>query len=432
MPFTLTMPKLSPTMEKGVIVKWHKKEGDRVNEGDLLFEVATDKATVEHNAIDEGFLRKVLVEEGSEAIVNQAVAVFTEEANESIEGYQPEGIQAMPAKEESTLAKDQTEAQAAPSAKREVTGGMVQPTFKPEPPLQDYTFEFSTEMEKRIAASPLAKKIAKEKGLDLSSVKGSGPHGRVMSRDIDLAQKGAPATFGSKAAPTEAPGSYVEEPLTPMRKVIAEKLQASKTFVPHFYVEQDIDVEKMIDLRTQLKDQGIKVTFNDFVLRASALALKQHPVINSGFNSENNTIVRFKTVDVAVAVSIDGGLLTPIVRHADYKNLGQISSEVKHLAGLAKQGKLKPEQYQGGSFTISNLGMYGIHSFKAIIEPPKSSILAVGGIRECAVVKEGQVVPGKRMMLSISCDHRVVDGADAASFMVTVQKLLQEPAILLI
>lgn len=429
MPFTLTMPKLTPTMEGGTIVKWHKKEGDPVKDGELLFEVATDKATVEHSALDGGYLRKILVTEGEEALVNQAVAIFTESKDESIEGYQPEGLKQEEV-ETSTGESGATEA-AAPAAKKG-GGVMSQVAFPIEPPLEDYTFEFDTGMQERLAASPLAKKLAKEKGVDLTSVRGTGPDGRVMSRDLDLAQPDTPASFGHKGTPTEKPGSYDEEPMSPMRKAIGEKLQASKTFIPHFYVQQDVDVEPMIALREQLKAGGIKVTYNDFIMRAAALALKEHPVVNSGFNSEGNKVVRFKTIDIAVAVSINEGLITPIVRHVDYKNLGQISAEVRHLAGLAKEGKLQPHQYRGGSFTVSNLGMFGIHDFQAIINPPQVSILSIGGMRDCAVVKDGQVVAGKRMMLSLSSDHRVVDGADGARFITTVQKYLENPTILLI
>jgi len=433
MPSTLKMPKLSPTMEGGTIVKWHKKEGDAVKADELLFEVATDKATVEYNSLDDGFLRKILVHENEEAIVNQAIAVFTEKKDESIEGYEPEGLKTEEAAEEETAEEEETPAaateKATPAAK---TSGMAQPAFQAEPPLDDYSFEFETSLEGHLPASPLAKKLAREKGLDISSIKGSGPGGRVMSRDLDLAQADAIATFGSRSVPKETPGSYDEEPLSPMRKAIGQKLQASKTFIPHFYVQQDIDVEPMITSREQLKANGVKVTFNDFVMRAAALALKQHPVVNSGFDTVKNAIVRFKTIDISVAVSIDDGLITPIIRHVDYKNLGQISAEVKHLATLAKKGKLQPHEYRGGSFTVSNLGMFGIHDFQAVINPPQVSILAVGGMRECAVVKDGQVVPGKRMMVSLSSDHRVVDGADAAKFLKTFQELLENPAILLI
>ena len=433
MPFTLTMPKLSPTMEEGTLVKWHKKEGDAVKEGDLLFEVATDKATVEHNALDEGFLRKILVKEGEEATVNQAVAIFTESKDESIEGYQPEGIAKPEApKEEAPKEEAPQEEKKTQAPPPQTAGKMMQPSFQIEPPLEDYSFKFDTTYRERLAASPLAKKLAKEKGMDLSSVKGSGPDGRVMSRDLDLAQPDSPATFSNAQMPEKKPGSYISEPLTPMRKAIGEKLQASKTFIPHFYVQQDIDVELMIELREQLKNTGVKVTFNDFIMRAAALALKEHPVVNSGFDAANNAIIRFQTIDIAVAVSIDEGLITPIIRHVDYKNLGQISAEVKQLATLAKEGKLQPHQYRGGSFTISNLGMFGIHDFQAVINPPQVSILAVGGIRDCPVVKEGEVVPGKRMMVSLSSDHRVVDGAEGAKFIKTFQKFLENPAILLI
>ncbi len=433
MPSTLTMPKLSPTMEEGTIVKWHKKEGDVVKAGDVLFEVATDKATVEHSALDDGILRKILIAENSEAKINQPVAVFTESADESIEGYEPEGIVAEPPKaaEEAPAAEEKATAPAPKS------GGVVEPGFAPEPPLTDYTFEFSTSPQAKAFASPLAKKLAKDKGLDLTGVKGSGPGGRVMKRDLDLAQGGR-ATFGSSKAPTIAPGTFEEEKLTPMRKAIGTKLQASKTFIPHFYVQQEIDARAMVDIRKQLKEMDLKVTYNDFVLRACSLALREHPVVNSGFNSVDQSIIRFKTIDISVAVTIDEGLITPVIHHADYKNLGQISAEVKLLASLAKEGKLKPEQYKGGSFTVSNLGMLGVTNFTAVINPPQAAILAVGGIVDKPIVvpieniEESQVVPGKVMELCLSCDHRVVDGMDAARFVKTVQQYLENPAVLLI
>ncbi len=428
MPFTLTMPKLSPTMEEGMIVKWHKKEGEAVNEGDVLFEVATDKATVEHSALDDGHLRKILVNENQSAKVNQAVAIFTETADENIEGYAPDGIK----KEEAPKAEvEGAVAEEKPAAKPAAV--MAQAAFTPEEPLHDYTFEFPiSPLEDRLLASPLARKLAKEHGIDLTSVKGSGPAGRIMSRDLSMAQGKTTVVFGKRELPQYPPGSYEEEPLTPMRKAIGEKLQASKSFIPHFYVQQDVTMDALIETREQLKRFDVKVTFNDFIVRACALALKQHPTINSGYNSANNTIIRFKTIDIAIAVSIPDGLITPIVRHADYKNLGQISVEVKKLALEAKDGKLSPEQYRGGSFSISNLGMYGIHDFRAVINPPQASILAIGGIRECPVVKNGQVVPGKKMMLSLSSDHRVIDGADAAQFIKTVQALLENPSTLLL
>ncbi len=434
MPFTLTMPKLSPTMEAGTIVKWHKKEGDQVKEGEILFEVATDKATVEHEALDSGFLRKCLVEEGKEAIVNQAVAIFTESLDESIEGYQSEGAAQEEKKnlnESAPATKDVKQSSNSAPAPAPASS-LKQAVFQPEPPLKDYEFEFETQAKDHLAASPLAKKLAKEQGLDLSSTKGTGPHGRVMSRDLKMAQKNTTASFGNLKTSSHLPGSFIEEKLTPMRKAIASRLQASKSFIPHFYTQQDIDIEKIISIRSELKQSGIRLTFNDFIMRAVALSLKEHPVINSGYDSSKDVIVRFQTIDIAVAVSIDEGLITPIVRHVDLKNLGQISSEVKYLAELAKKGELKTHQYKGGSFTISNLGMFGVHNFQPIINPPQAAILGVAGIRECAVVKEGKVSAGKRMMVSLASDHRVIDGVDAAKFLNTLQMYLENPAVLLI
>jgi len=429
------MPKLSPTMEGGTLVKWHKKEGDAFKVDDLLFEVATDKATVEYYSLDEGFLRKILIHENEDALVNQAVAIFTEEKDESIEGYEPEGLAMVPVEESASPPIEETHVASTDQPTPVVNpgeGALVQPAFEVAPPLEDYGVEFQTSKEARRAASPLAKKLAREKGLDLLNLRGSGPGGRIMSRDLDLAQKNGIATFGSHGLPTEMPGSYEEEMLSPMRKAVGQKLQAAKTFIPHFYVQLDVDVDSLVSSREQLKKMGVEVTVNDYVMRATALALKEHSIINSGFDASKNRIIRFKTIDIAFAVSLNDGLITPIVRHVDYKNLGQISVHVKHLAMLAREKKLKPDQYRGGSFTISNLGMFGIDHFQAVINPPQVSILAVGGIRECAVVKRGGVVAGKRMTVSLSSDHRVVDGADAARFLKTLQKHLENPASLLI
>lgn len=432
MPFTLTMPKLSPTMESGVIAKWHKKVGDFVKAGDVLFEVATDKATVEYNSLDDGWLKKIVIGDGQEAIVNQAVAIFTEKQDESIEGYKPEGI--APKAEAPTPVQSKEEALAKETApKAAVAGGLQQPAFVPEKPLENYAFEGPTGMvEGRNLASPLARKIAREKGIDLTTVKGSGPHGRIMSRDMDLGQASGIVAFGRREVPELAPGTYEEEPLTPIRKIIGQRLQESKTFIPHFYVTQEIDASPMFKAREELKSADIKVSFNDFVVRATALALRQHPNINSGLNTANGTIIRFKTIDISIAVSLPSGLVTPILRHADYKNLGQISAEVRRLAARARDGKLAREEYAGGSFTISNLGMFGVSEFVAIINPPQAAILAVGGIEDKPVIKDGQIVPGKTMRLTLSGDHRVIDGADAAKFLKTLQKFLENPAVLLV
>lgn len=423
MPFTLTMPKLSPTMDGGVIVKWHKKVDDYVKCGDLLFEVATDKATVEHYALDEGWLRKILVADGSEAKVNAPVAIFTEEKEENIEGYQPQGITSEPVSKSSANGAEKPIETAEKTPVASKVASMQQPSFVPEPPLAEYVPTQATE--KRILASPLAKRLAKEKGLDLSTVQGTGPNGRIMSRDLARAQTGG---VGSREGPRIPPGTYEEEPLTPMRKVIGQRLQESKSYIPHFYVRQVIHVDALVAVREELKSWGTTVSINDFIVRACAAALREHPIVNSGFNSVNQSVILFKTIDIAVAVSVGGGLITPIVRHADFKSLNEISTEVKQLAKLARDGKLEPQQYKGGSFTISNLGMYGVVDFQAIINPPQAAILAVSAIQDVPIVKEGAVIPGKVMNVTLSVDHRVIDGVAAAEFLRTLQKYLENPA----
>lgn len=430
MPFTLTMPKLSPTMEEGTIVKWRKKEGEFVKAGDVLFEIATDKSTVEHNALDAGFLRQILVKEGEGAIVNQAVAIFTATQEESISGYKPEGEVR---KVEELKVASQEVSVALLQPKPVSSGVMAQPLFAPEPPLVNYTFPGPEGVvEERIAASPLAKKLASKGGIDLTTVKGTGPHGRIVAEDLKLGQPNTSVTFGRRSVPHVVPGTYEEESLSPMRKMIAQRLQESKTYIPHFYVSQDVNVDALSRLRQELSDAALKISFNDFIVRATALSLKEHPSINSGFNSVNNTLIRFKTIDIAIAVSLPAGLITPIVRHADFKNLGQLSQEVKWLASRAREGTLSKEEYTGGSFTISNLGMYGISAFSAIINPPQAAILAVGGIEERPVIREGAVVPGKMMKLTVSADHRVVDGADVAKFLKSLQHYLERPSLLLL
>lgn len=430
MPTTLTMPKLSPTMEEGTIATWHKKVGDFVEVGDVLLEIATDKATVEYTALDSGFLKKIIVPDNGSAVVNQAIAVLTENKDDSIEGYQPTGY--------TPLAKEQKQDKIQESSSETLNPLTEKSTYKkaafqPEPPLENYQFSFpSDSVENRVLSTPLARKIAKDEGLDISSVKGSGPHGRVLKEDLDKAQALSAFSFGRGKSPTEAAGSFTEVPLTPMRKVIAERLQDAKSFIPHFYVQQTVHVDALVDLREQLRILDLKVSFNDFIVRAASLALRKHPGVNSGFNSVNNTVIYFKTIDISIAVNIPEGLITPIIRHADFKNLGEISAEIKSLAARAKAGKLKPEEYKGGSFTISNMGMYGVSGFQAIINPPQAAILAISGIQDMPIVKNGVVVPGKVMTISLSADHRVVDGALAAEFLKTVQYYLETPASLLL
>lgn len=396
MPFTVTMPKLSPTMETGTIAKWHVKEGDKVNAGDTLMEVSTDKATVEYAALDEGTLRKILVSEGKEASVNQPIAIFSEDPSESIEGYMPENV-----------AAGAEEKQAAPvEVKKE-------------------TVSAATKTSERVIASPLAKKVAKEKGIDLTKIQGSGPRGRIVAKDLEA----APRERESELKPS---GTYKEIPLTPIRRVIGQRLQESKSTIPHFYVTQTVDASELIRLREQLSHLEIKISFNDCVIKAVALALKEHPTVNSGFNPDKQTILQYETIDISVAVSVEAGLITPIVTHADQKSLTEISAEVRTLAKKAKEGKLALHEFQGGSFTVSNMGMFGVTEFQAIINPPQCAILAIAGIQDMPFVKDGVVVAGKGMNITLSADHRVIDGVAGAQFIKTVQKYLENPVLLMI
>lgn len=385
MPFTLTMPKLSPTMESGVIAKWHKQPGDQVKEGDLLLEVSTDKATVEHSALDEGYLREILVQEGGEAKVNDPIAVFSETAEEEISAYTPKAIEIS-----------------------QVTAVAPAPKAAPVMALPSSGA--------RVAASPLAKKIAKQRGIDLAHIRGSGPRGRIVSKDLDQ-----PAAKGTR-----------EINLTPIRKVISQRLQEAKSTIPHFYVNMQIDAANLVDFREHLSRLDVKVSINDCIIKGCALALKEHQVVNSGFNPSNNTILQFGSIDISVAVSVEAGLITPIVFNADQKSLPEISQEIRALAKKAKEGKLAPAEFQGGSFTISNLGMFGVTEFSAIINPPQAAILAVGAILDQPVIKNGAIVPGKVMHLTLSSDHRVVDGVAAAQFLATLKKYLEQPISLLI
>ena len=392
MPFTLTMPKLSPTMESGVIQQWLKKEGDKVEAGDVLMEVATDKATVEHSALDEGYLRKILVPGGQVAKVNDPIAIFTETADESIDGFTPPKQTAAPA---------------------------------PQVKVQEKAPEVKVKTSERVVASPLAKKLAEQKGMSLEGVQGSGPRGRIVAKDLEKAK---PSKVSSM--PAMSSGTFEEIPLTPIRRVTGKRLQEAKSIIPHFYVQQTIDASNLVSFREQLANFEIKVSFNDCVVKACALALREHPNVNAGFHETNQTLLSFKTIDICVAVSLDEGLITPIVTHANHKSLLEISEEVKALAKKAKEGKLAPHEFQGGSFTISNLGMFGVTNFQAIINPPQAALLAVAGIQDAPIVKNGQVVAGKIMNVTLSADHRVIDGVAAAQFLNTLKKYLENPAML--
>lgn len=385
-------------MESGVIVKWHKKVGDKVEPGDLIIEVSTDKATVEHSVLDGGYLRQILVEEGGEAKVNDPIAIFTETADSVIE-----------------IAEEQASADA-------IAAELPKEEAKPVKEVQS-----SPSKEGRVKASPLAKKIAEQQNIDLSNISGSGPSGRIVKKDLEK----TPSTKSSHVSPA-LPKELKEEPLSPIRKIIAKRLQEAKNSIPHFYVTMEVYADALVHFREQLSHSGYKVSFNDLVVKAAAIALRSHPQINSGFNEKNQTIIRYPTIDISVAVSVESGLITPIVNQADHKTLSDISAEIRELVKKAKEGKLRPEEFQGGSFTVSNLGMYGVSEFQAIINPPQAAILAVSGILDKAIVKNGKIEIGKTLNLTLSVDHRVIDGVAAAEYLKTLQKILENPITLVI
>jgi pyruvate dehydrogenase E2 component (dihydrolipoamide acetyltransferase) len=409
MPFILSMPKLSPTMDEGVIAKWHKKVGDYVDAGDVLLEISTDKATVEHTALDPGYLRKILRQEGDKAAINEPLAILSEKPDESIESF--EVAHKAPAVES---------AEKAPTVEAAKTQAIPR------------------EEAERIMASPLARKIAKEKSIDLSVLQGSGPRGRIMKKDLETAAPTIQAKVPTKAilavagSAATGPTPFSEEQISPMRKVIGARLQASKASIPHFYIRQDVWVDTLVNFREELKKQEISCTINDFIVKACAQALKKHPNVNCGFNESKQNLIRFERIDIAVAVTIPGGLITPIVTATDTRSLTDISQTVKSLAAKAREGKLRPEEYQSGSFTISNLGMYGTTSFDAIVNPPQGAILAVGALEETPCVRDGKITIGKKLTLTLSCDHRIIDGAEAAQFMKTLKQLLENPLLSLV
>lgn len=412
----LKFVKLSPTMVEGEIVEWKVQEGQPYKNGDVLFSAQTDKSVVEFNAIDDGIIRKILKGPHSVCRVGDPIAIATDEVSEDITALIDEfekGQQSVQTPSAPIESKEKVTVQESmPTATM-----MAEPEFHFAPPLENLAqVQGGTDS----FATPFAKHLADEQGRDLRGVKGSGYQGMVTAKDVEKAPSLQYAKIRSKTPLEAKPGSYTTIPLTPMRKAIAKRLQQSKQFIPHFYVTHVVETAKLMETRQQLKDFGIECTVNDFILRATALALREHPEVNSGFDAKNQAIVRFLTVDISVAVSIPEGLITPIVRVADYKSLEELSKEVKFLAKKAKEGMLKPEEYQGGSFTLSNLGMYGIESFMPIINPPQAAILGVGG-----------AIKGE-MRLTLAADHRVVDGADAAKFLSTMKKLLENPALLIL
>ena len=418
MAIVINMPRLSDTMTEGVVAKWHKKVGDKVSEGDLLAEIETDKATMEFEAFpgQEGELLYIGVEEGKSAPVDQVLAILGNKG-EDIEALKSGGSDEAeaPLKE----APKAVEATPTPEVKEE----------KPAPAPVAKPVATQSNATGRIMASPLAKKLAEEKGIDISRVAGSGDNGRIIKRDVENFTPSAAPQFAAAAIGGEQ--TVNEVAVSQMRKTIARRLAESKFSAPHFYLTMEIDMDNAIAARKSVNALGeVKISFNDLVVKAVAMALRKHPKVNASWRGES--IVYYNYVNVGVAVAVDEGLLVPVIRNTDHKGLAQISAEVRDYAQKAKDKKLQPSDWEGNTFTISNLGMFGIDEFTAIINPPDACILAVGGIKETPVVKNGQIVPGNIMKVTLSCDHRVVDGATGAAFLQTVKTNLENPVNMLV
>ena len=412
------MPKLSDTMTEGTVAAWHKKVGDKVKSGELLAEIETDKATMEFESYVDGVLLYIGVEKGKTVAVDALLAVFGKEGEDVSAIVAAEGA-APAAKEEAPVAA--TPAPSAPVAeapKAVVTQAPVAAAHAPAAAPVPFN-------DGRMRVSPLAKKLAEDKGLPLQYIPGSGDGGRIVRRDIDAFMAGASIQSAS------AVESYTEENVSQMRKTIARRLAESKFTAPHFYLTMEINMGRAVEARAAMNAAtGSKVSFNDMVIKATSLALKQHPKVNSSW--QGDTIRYNHHVHMGVAVAVEEGLLVPVVRFADTKTLAQINQEVKVFAEKAKTKKLQPSDWEGNTFTISNLGMFGIEEFTAIVNPPDACILAVGAIREVPVVKNGAVVPGHTMKLTLSCDHRVVDGASGSAFLQTLKAMLEEPVLMFI
>ncbi len=415
------MPKLSDTMTEGVVAEWTKKVGDEVESGEVLAEIETDKATMEFESFYDGVLLHIGVEKGATAPVNAVLAIIGEKG-EDVKKILAEAEKESPKEEVKEEAPTPTPAPVQEAPKPVPTPAPAPPAPKPVPAV--------AESNGRVFASPLAKKMADERGIDLTTVVGTGESGRVVKRDIEHYTPYPGAARGGRAH--VGVESFTDEPVSQMRKTIAKRLSESKFTAPHFYLTLDIDMDNAIAIRKSINsiDERGKISFNDMVIKACAIALREHPAVNSSWYGD--IIRRNDHVHIGVAVAVDEGLLVPVVRFADGKELADINAEVKDLATKAKNKKLQPAEWEGNTFTISNLGMFGIEEFTAIVNPPDSCIMAVGGIKQVPVVKDGQIVPGNVMKVTLSCDHRVVDGATGAAFLNTFKKYLENPVSLLI
>lgn len=428
----INMPRLSDTMEEGTVAKWHKKVGDKVDEGDLLAEIETDKATMDFESFQEGTILYIGIEEGDTAPVDSVLAIVGDEGEEYeslLKGDSPKEGSSETASQKEESNSD-TEAEEKEEEKASAKQTETQEKSAPEKnPTQD--------SDQRLKISPLARKLADEKGVDPAKIKGSGEGGRIIKRDIDKQQAQEPAKESAPAtrqpAPMAAPegANYEEVNVSQMRKTIARRLADSKFSAPHFYLTIEIDMDNAIKARKEINELAeSKVSFNDFVIKAAAGALQQHPMVNSSWLGDK--IRKNHDINIGVAVAVEEGLLVPVVRHANRKGLSTINGEVKTAAQKAHDKKLQPEDWEGNTFTISNLGMFGIDEFTAIINAPDSCIMAVGGIKQTPVVKDGAIVPGNVMKVTMSCDHRVVDGATGADFLKTFKGILENPLKMLL
>ncbi len=396
------MPKLSDTMTEGVLAKWHKKIGDKIKAGDVLAEIETDKATMEFESFQDGVLLHIGVAEGATAPVDSILAIL---------GKEGEDISALlnqPTSKESKAAPVEEKTSSVTTAAPQVVS------------------ESQKDNSGRLKASPLAKSIAKEKGIDLSQVTGSGDGGRIIKKDIENFKASAKSTPQSGMIGQE---SYEDVPLSQMRKTIARRLSESKFNAPHFYLTMEIDMDNAIEARKAINNSGVKISFNDLVVKAAAMALRKHPKVNASWLGDK---IRYNHhVHIGVAVAVEDGLVVPVLKFADAKSLTQIGEEVKTFAAKAKEKKIQPADMEGNTFTISNLGMYGIEDFTAIINPPDSCIMAVGSIKQVPVVKNGQIVAGNIMKITLSCDHRSVDGASGSEFLLSFKQYLENPVLML-
>jgi len=437
MPIDVFMTQLSPTMTEGKIARWLKKEGDTLSSGDVMAEVETDKATMEMEVVDEGVLHSILAPEGSLVPVGTPIAVIAEDGEEVPADYKPEA----PVQDEAP-AEASAEAPAATPDPAPTPATPAAPAAAPAPAVAPAPVGRGG----RIKASPLARRLARQKGINLAAIQGTGPKGRITKSDVEKASRRGISLGGAAAGFTAPPvrplpagpmpyheDEYERVENSMMRKAIARRLTESKQQVPHFYLTVDVAMDRLMDLRAQLNeaaDGAFKLSVNDFIIKAVSKALVDVPAANASW-ADSHTLVH-KHAHISVAVAIEGGLITPVVRFSEQKGIVDISNEVKELAGKAREGALKPEEYTGGTFSISNLGMYGIKQFSAIVNPPEGAILAVGGTDERAVVENGEVVVKKMMSLTLSCDHRVVDGAVGAEFMAALKKHIETPASVLI